>query len=424
MKPCVSSLIASLSLLASSAHANTWIVDDTPGPGVDFNSISAAMSVAAAGDVFIVRAGNYSGFTLATAAVVLGESGVFVVGDVHVQNNAPLGHAALVNLTAQSIFVDPSSGGVLLEGVVARPGTIGGAQTGLVQVQSCSDVRLVGLDVDLIDRGIAALAIDSSRVEVSGGRFIGGRGRSHDVVNFPNPPENGGEGLLVSGTSDVHASRIEARGGIGGDLPAAYTCACLVAANGGVGIRIGTGAKLLLTGTSLSLVKGGKAGIGQDCPYDGQPGNGIVIHPSGTARISGASVAGETPRAACGGTPVLPIIGPYNVPAPADPTLSVAGALTPGSLATYTLTGQPGATARLDFGRILSVVDVPVVVEDRLTSPIRSFNLGVIPPSGTVSFTVLLPNYLPRGFLACAQAETTSVAVGVSLSPSMPVTLH
>jgi hypothetical protein len=109
---------------------------------------------------------------------------------------------------------------------------------------------------------------------------------------------------------------------------------------------------------------------------------------------------------------------------PADPALSVSGTLTPGSLATYTLTGQPGATGRLDFGRMLSVTDVPIVIEDRLTLPIRSFNLGVIPPSGQVSFTVLLPSYLPRGFLATAQAETNSVAVGVSLTPSVPITLR
>jgi hypothetical protein len=423
MKLCVASLIASLSLLAP-ARATTWIVDDTPGPGVDFNSISAAMLAASPGDVFIVRAGNYGGFTLAVPAVVLGESGVFVTGDVHVQNNAVLGHAALVNLTTQSIFVDPSTGGVLLENVVARPGVIAPAQTGLVVVQSCADVRLRDVDVDLIDRGIAGLAVASSRVEVSGGRYVGGRGRSHHVVDFPNPPETGGDGILVTGASDLHATRVEALGGVGGDLPAGYTCACLIAANGGVGIRIGAGAKLLLSGTSASLVKGGKAGIGFDCPHDGTPGNGIVIHPAGSARISGSSVAGEAPRMACGGLPVTPIIGPYNVPAPADPTLSVSGSLTPGSLATYTLTGQPGATARLHFGRNLAVNDLPIVVEDQLTTVIRSFNMGVIPPSGTVSLTVMLPGYLPRGFLAVAQGETTSVAVGLSLSSSVAVTLR
>lgn len=424
MKLCVSSLIASLSLLASSAHATTWIVDDTPGPGVDFTSLAVATSIASSGDVFIVRAGTYGGFTLATSAVVLGETGVFVVGDIHVSNNAALGHAALVNLTVQSIYVDPSSGGVVLEDVVARPGTIGGAQTGLVEIQSCADVRLRNVDVDQIDSGIAALAIVSSRVEASGGRFVGGRGRSHDVVNFPAPPEDGGAGILVSGASDLHASRVDARGGIGGDLPANFSCTCLVAANGGAGIRIGAGSNLLLTGTNLSLVKGGTAGIGSVCSTDGHPGNGIVVHPSGSARISGATVAGESPRPFCGGGSVLPIVGPYNVPSPAEPTLSVSGTLTPGSLATYTLTGQPGATGRLYFGRILSVTDVPFVAEDLLTHEIRSFNLGVIPASGQVSFTILLPNYLPRGFLANAQGETNSVSVGLSLSPSAPVTLR
>lgn len=424
MKLRVASLTASLALLAPAARAATWIVDDTPGPGVDFNSISDAMSVIAPGDFVIVRAGTYGPFTLGMPAVVLAEAGVFVTGDIHVSNNAPLGHAALVNLNAQSIFVDASSGGVLLEDVIARPGTIAGGQTGLVQVQNAADVRLRNVDVDLIARGIAALSVTSSRVEVNGGRFVGGRGRSHDPVTFTPPPENGGDGILVSGTSDVHVSRAEARGGAGGDLPANYTCGCLIAAGGGVGIRIGAGAKLLLTGSSATLVKGGTAGVGYDCPYDGQPGNGIVIHPSGSARISGATVAGEAPRTFCGGAPVLPILGPYNVPAPADPTLFVSGILESGQQVTYTLTGQPGATARIYFGRNLSVTDLPFVVEDQLTNGIRSFNLGMIPPSGSVSLTILLPGYLPRGFLAVAQGETTSVSVGTSLSPSAPITLR
>lgn len=424
MKLCVSSLFASLSLLATSAHATTWIVDDTPGPGVDFNSISAGMSSAASGDVFIVRAGNYGGFTLATPAVVLGETGAFVVGDIHIANNAPLGHAALVGLNVQSVYVDASSGGVLLEDVIARPGAYALGQVALVTIQSALDVRLRNVDVDDIDRGIAALSITNSRVEVSGGRFIGGHGRSHDVVNFPSAPENGGDGIVVNGASDLHVSRTDARGGIGGDLPAGHVCGCLIAADGGVGIRIGASAKMLLSGTNATLVKGGTAGIGFDCPYDGLPGNGIVVHANGSARISGVTIAGESPRSACGGSPVLPIIGPYNLPNPADPTLSVSGTLTPGSLATYTVTGQPGATAKLDFGRVLSITDVPFVVEDRLTTSIRSFNLGVIPPSGSVSLTIALPSYLPRGFLANAQAETSSIAVGISLSPSAPITLR
>ncbi|MDZ4773623.1 MAG: hypothetical protein SGI72_10860 [Planctomycetota bacterium] len=424
MKLCVSSLFASLSLLATSAHATTWIVDDTSGPGVDFNSISAGMSIAASGDVFIVRAGNYGGFTLATSAVVLGETGAFVVGDIHIANNAPLGHAALVGLTVQAVYVDASSGGVLLEDVVARPGAYALGQVALVTIQSASDVRLRNVDVDGIDRGIAGLAITSSRVEVAGCRFVGGGGRSHHVVNFSAAPEKGGDGIVVNSGSDLHVSRTDARGGSGGNLPAVNVCGCLIAANGGSGIRVGASANMLLTGTSASLVKGGTAGLGFDCPYDGLPGNGIVIHANGAARLSGIAVAGEAPRSACGGSPVLSIIGPHNIPSPADPTLSVSGPLTPGSLATYMVTGQPGATAKLDFGRVLAIADVAFVVEDRLTISIRSFSLGVIPPSGQVSLTIILPSYLPRGFLANAQAETSSIAVGISLSPSAPITLR
>ena len=41
--------------LAVPASASTWIVDDTPGPGVDFATIAAAEAVSVAGDVILVR---------------------------------------------------------------------------------------------------------------------------------------------------------------------------------------------------------------------------------------------------------------------------------------------------------------------------------------------------------------------------------
>lgn len=424
MKLVIRSLVVSITLLASTARATTWIVDDTPGPGVDFNSISAAMAVAATGDVFIVRAGAYGGFTLPTSAVVLGENGAIVTGDIHVANNALLGHAALVHLETQSIHVDPSAGGVLLEDLIVRPGVIAVGQVGLVQITGCNDVRLREVDVDGLTQSLAAVWVAGSRAEIRGGRFVGGPGRSHDPVSFPSAPEDGGHGIVASGAADVHVSRAEVRGGAGGNLPAGATCSCLIAGHGGAGIRVNAGAKLLLTGSSSSLVKGGAAGIGIDCPYDGRPGNGIVVDLSASARISGATVLGESSRAFCGGFAVLPIVGPYTVPGTPDPTLSVSGVLAAGQLVTYTLTGTPGLSARLDFGRILSVTDLPFVSEDRLTLPIRSFNLGVIPASGQVSLTILLPGYLPRGFLVTAQGEASTTLGDVYLSPSAPITLR
>lgn len=420
----VRSLVASFAILVPSVSASTWVVDVTPGPGVDFTSISDATAVAVTGDVILVRAGTYGGFTLSTSAVVLGEPGATVNGDVHVANNALLGHAALVHLTLQSLYVDPSSGGVLLEDLVVRPGTIASGQSALVQVSGGYDVRLRDVDVDGILQGIAAVSITSSRVEIAGGRFVGGKGRSHDPIGFPLPPENGGDGIVANGSSDVHVSRAEARGGAGGDLPAGATCGCLIAGHGGIGIRVNAGAKLLLTGPSSALVKGGAAGIGIDCPYDGRPGNGVVVDFAASARVSGATVVGESSRAFCGGFPASPIVGPYTVPGTPDPTLSVSGVLAAGQLVTYTLTGTPGLSARVYFGRILSVTDLPFVSEDRLTLPIRSFNLGVIPPSGQVSLTILLPSYLPRGFLVSAQGEATTTLGDVFLSPSAPITLR
>lgn len=51
-------------LAASAAASSTYVVDDNPGPGVDFNSIQSAIAAVAPGDVLIVRPGNYGAITL------------------------------------------------------------------------------------------------------------------------------------------------------------------------------------------------------------------------------------------------------------------------------------------------------------------------------------------------------------------------
>src|SRR5262245_55380772 len=50
-------------LIGSFATAqSTWIVDDTPGPGVNFTSLPAAVNAAASGDTLLVAPGNYQPF--------------------------------------------------------------------------------------------------------------------------------------------------------------------------------------------------------------------------------------------------------------------------------------------------------------------------------------------------------------------------
>ena len=57
-------------ILATSTHAQTtWVVDDTPGPGVDFTSIAAGVAAAANGDTLLVMPGSYGPFQVSGKAL-------------------------------------------------------------------------------------------------------------------------------------------------------------------------------------------------------------------------------------------------------------------------------------------------------------------------------------------------------------------
>ncbi|TAJ24609.1 MAG: hypothetical protein EPO68_01225, partial [Planctomycetota bacterium] len=69
-------LVSTLAALAASAHAaQVWVVGPTPGPGIDFTSVQAAVAAASSGDVILVRpalAGTYAGeLTLGAKALTI-----------------------------------------------------------------------------------------------------------------------------------------------------------------------------------------------------------------------------------------------------------------------------------------------------------------------------------------------------------------
>lgn len=413
-----------VSILSSSAAANTWVVDDNPGPGVDFTTIAAATAIAAPGDLIIVRAGTYTGFTLSVGAVVLGESGASVSGAIHVTAVPDGPRASVANLATGAIFVESCIGGVTLEDIVARYDGVGTEPLTWWKVSDCVDVRLRGVDVDLAAHGITALSVVNARVEVGASRLVGGNGRAHDVVTNPYAPGAGGDGIALSGSADVHLTMSIVRGGVGGDLPAVNVCPSCRAGSGGLAVRVGAGSRLIISGSNSSLAAGGTGGVGPQCNLDGRPGNAIVAESTASVRATGSTITGAATRAFCGSIQATGIIGPYTIPTPPDPTLSVTGTLEASQSLTFTITGEPGASARLSFGRGMFVADAPFVVEDQLLSPVRTFELGVLPASGKASFVIPLPAYFPRGLLIVAQGTTQSSGVGTSFTPSIPITLH
>ena len=124
---CLSSFLPSgFILLAASplALAQTpalLIVDDTPSPGAQFDSIDAAIDVASAGDVILVREGTYAGFTLDVPATVVADTGVPVLleGTTEVRGIPAGSVASLIGFTFQDpqglLQIESNAGLVRLE---------------------------------------------------------------------------------------------------------------------------------------------------------------------------------------------------------------------------------------------------------------------------------------------------------------------
>jgi hypothetical protein len=411
------------SMLMAPAWASTWIVDDNGGPGVDFTSISAAVTAAAPGDVILVRPGTYSGFTLTSGVRVLGDAGVQVTGLIAIMHVGSGPRATIARMTTRGILVSDCTASVTIEDIVARAGGSEVVALGLhaaVAIVASTDVRLRAVDAaSVASSGFAerALTIDASRVEITHSHLQGATG-----LDWPSTSD-GGNGITVQGTSDVHVSLSTVLGGPGGDVDGDFS---LPPGNGGAGIVVtDSSARLLVTGLPADHIAGAHGGlllISGDCLHDGHPGSGILLS-GASARLSGATIEGAS-YSGCSIPPPAPaVVGAYTSPFPADPSLSVSGTIAQGQPIMLTLNGAPGSAARLRLGRQLVVQDLPGVYEDRLTVPLRTYDLGTLPPSGQATFQILLSSALAPGTIVVAQGVSITPAE-TTLTQSVAITVH
>lgn len=213
------------SSIALTAQRATWVVDANGGAGAQFTAIEPAVNAAADGDLIIVRAGLYKGFTVTRPLSIVGEQGAGFL---------PLsGNVTVVNLANGRDFLLT---GFAWSGVATTPVTVHNCR-GRVVLD-----RLV-LTVNAANFGVPAIRLDSSaQVTISectlfGGPGVSARDTQLTVQNCAvdgHPTYGYGPGFdaqpaIATLRSRLFVAASVLRGGKGSSSPARSPAAALVA---------------------------------------------------------------------------------------------------------------------------------------------------------------------------------------------------
>lgn len=401
---------AALMCLAGMAGATTYVVDVNGGPGVDFTDIPPAIAAASAGDVILVHPGSYSSFTLSAGLSVVGSPGTSTL-DIQVANIASGPPVALASMSFRKLSISACAVPVLVNDLV-KPSSLQAFSVAAIEIDACADVRLHGVQVTngQLPTGRTGLEATNSRVEITASTFHAGQGVDNPYATGVGGP--GGIGISCLGGSDVHVSLSTIIGGAGGNSLTGFGYNG-DGGNGGCGIQVAQSSNVLVTGRPSDLVQGGNGGAGPN--NDGVPASGLLVAASATARVSAVTFqGGSLPVSAPG------ISGPADVVTPIDPSLEVSGTFSAGQIVTFTFHGTAGDSARLRLGR-QAVVLPSSAYEAQLTIPLRSYNLGILPPSGETQKQFTIPSSLPHGFILVFQGTSLGVDGVSRFTQSVPI---
>jgi hypothetical protein len=397
-------------LSAPTVRASTYTVD--AGGGGQFTDIQSAIAAAQTGDVIFVIGGSYGGFTLDKGLVVLGDGGVLVNGAVQLANVSAGTRAVVARMQASHVTVSGCAGAIVMQSL---------SVANRIVVTQSNDVRLASVTANSGPGSLlSALTIDASRVEIVDSTLQGGQGAD---AGAGTNGQSGGAGMQCAPATRVHVARSNVAGGWGGDsfiLP-------LYSGGGGPGIAMTSSCEVFLVGpgTSVGAGYGGLAifGSGFECWAYG--GDACAVSGAGSLHRDAGSVLTSSYTDICSYPFHLPpVCGPADLQlVPPDPSLRVAGNLTPGSTATFTLYGEPGASALLNLGRNLILAPTPGVAIEQLAPANRVIPLGTIPASGSVTRTMLLPATFSPGLTFVAQGEVTGTN-GLRRTNSTPIVVR
>ncbi|MHC5212780.1 MAG: right-handed parallel beta-helix repeat-containing protein [Planctomycetota bacterium] len=260
----LTALVTALTL-ATPAAADTYVVDDDGGPGVDFTDIQPAVDVASPGDLIVVRDGTYGTFVLEQGLRLVADTGhapEIVFTGIEVRN-VPAGQTALMaGFGIPHAYVHDCSGTVMFDADAFGPDSGG------------TTVRIYRCELVVVSRSTIE-AWNGSDLSPSGPNIAGQRGVEllDTTVVFSQCDIEGGEGAtlyksdglkgepaILARDALLFLQATSVQGGFGGDWwgpdPAEFDC------DGGDGAPALSleRCEVELFGRTADLVRGGAGG--------------------------------------------------------------------------------------------------------------------------------------------------------------------
>jgi hypothetical protein len=391
-----------LSTLALSAAAQSvWVVDDTPGVGVDFASIQTAVDAAADGDVLLVRAGTYSAFTIfAKSLVVSAElaAQVKVQGGIGVRGLLPTQSVVLRGLDV----VNPHEEGATLKN-----------DAGPVWIEDCTLVGGVGdnsLDGLFAGEPLhsfpAALVEGCDEVVFARCELRGGHGLTLWDEEYQYDAGDDGHGLSLDG-GRVSLFACQLVGGEGGDVQDTTTD---TGGLGGDAARVASGS-LFASGAHFA---GGDGGWGDSdlwgCGGGGSGGDGVQLSFGGSPELrhqdcsfdpGTGGIGGPGCSAGPDGLDVRVVAGTAVALSGAARGLSVSSPHREGESATFAFEGVAGDAVVAAVSAAQGHLPLDAFAGTLVLDPaFLVYPMGTVPAGGVLSVPVAIPGAADPATLA------------------------
>ena len=360
MSTTLTTFALALVLAAGASAQSVFVVAPVAGPGVFATDIQPAVDAAANGDLVLVKAGAYSGFSVDGKGVsVVADAGAAVAcnGLVFVNHIAAGQRVLLQGLSVHGDNISPaiitldSPGPIWIESCTVQGGTGNGPGLVAVSVNSCPSVVI-------------------QRSTMTGGNgLVGGTGN------------NMGAPALHTANSAVAVGDSQCIGGNGAPP------STVVGGPGGPGLRVLSGF-VFATGTTF---QGGTGAPPVPPLFPGGPG-GPGINTQAAVTTLQCTLVGGSGNPSGAPTVLLGTGSAATLPGVAG-HFSITSPVREGQATTITAGGVPGESELLLFS--LSPSPVKLLVKDAGALVLAGggqFALGTIPASGTLSTPIVAPD--------------------------------